>query len=47
MFNKHFFKILVVFVGMLLLGIIFLFAINQWSDTSENPGERTQGAGNI
>jgi hypothetical protein len=32
MLNKHFFKLLVAFVAMLLLGILVLFAINEFGD---------------
>lgn len=35
MINKHFFKILIAFVGMLLLGIFFLFLVNTLTENSD------------
>jgi hypothetical protein len=42
MLNKHFFKLLVAFVAMLLLGILILFAINEFGDSSVSTGDFSQ-----
>jgi hypothetical protein len=47
MINKHFFKILFAFLGMLILGIIILFLINHFEgDAGQEGAGVTAGQGN-
>lgn len=38
MMNKHFFKILVLFIGMILVGVVGLFIANYLEESKTNAG---------